>query len=381
MEKLTYLIKGMTCASCSARVEKAVGSVDGVADCVVNLVTGRLTLELDTAVTSKAGLEASITKTGFGWEEVLPDPANATGIKSSLSNIETVAGGTSAVQSSGFQIGVRSELKTLRLKFILSAVFALPLLYIAMGHMLPFGLSLPLPEMFHHHFNPRGFAIAQLVLTIPVIAAGYRSYTVGFRAIFYRSPNMDSLIALGTSAAVLYSLYATFRVLSGHPEYADFLYYETAGVIITLVLLGKTLEAVSKGKTGEAIKKLMELQPKTALVIRDGLETELPVSEVIIDDIILIKPGGKIPVDGIIIDGVTTINEAMLTGESMPVDKNPGDRVYAATININGFIKFKAEKIGADTVLAQIIKLVEDAQGSKAPIAKIADRVSGFLCR
>jgi len=382
MEKLTYLIKGMTCASCSARVEKAVGCVDGVSDCVVNLVTGRLTVGLDTAVTSKAGFEDALTKTGFGWEEILPVVADSSGVL-----INPADGDGSGIESSSTNAGSAdsnenhkyTEVQTLRLKFIISAIFALPLLYVSMGHMLPFGLSLPLPELIHHHYNPLGFAIAQLVLTIPVIAAGYRFYTVGFRAIFYRSPNMDSLIALGTSAAVIYSLYATYCIQSGHPEYADFLYYETAGVIITLVLLGKTLEAISKGKTGEAIKKLMELQPKTALVIRDGVELELPIGEVIVDDIILIKPGGKIPVDGVIIDGTTTINEAMLTGESMPVDKNPGDKVYAATININGFIKFKAEKIGADTVLAQIIKLVEDAQGSKAPIAKIADRVSGIF--
>jgi len=375
MEKLTYLIKGMTCAACSARVEKAVGGVDGVADCTVNLVTGRLTALLDSSVTGKAGLEAVITKTGFGWEEVLPKQVNAAG----KTGDGSLSHSLDMEAAAGTGDRKRNDAKTLRLKFIVSALFVVPLLYIAMGHMLPFGLSLPLPELIHHHHHPQGFAIAQLVLTIPIIIVGYRFYTVGFRAIFYRSPNMDSLIALGTSAAVFYSLYATMRVFGGHQEYAEHLYYETAGVIITLVLLGKTLEAVSKGKTGEAIRKLMELQPKTALVIRNGAETELPINEVIVDDIVLIKPGGKIPVDGIIIDGITTINEAMLTGESMPVDKNPGDKVYAATINVNGFIKFKAEKIGADTVLAQIIKLVEDAQGSKAPIAKIADKVSGIF--
>jgi len=201
----------------------------------------------------------------------------------------------------------------------------------------------------------------------------------GYRAIWQRAPNMDSLIAMGTSAAVVYSLYATFRVFTGYTEYAERLYYETAGVIITLILLGKTLEAVSKGKASEAIKKLMGLRPKTAVVVRDGQEIEIPIHDVLVGDEVLIKPGGKIPVDGTIIEGTTYVDEAMLTGESMPVSKNPGDKVYTATINVNGFIKFKAEKIGADTAFAQIVKLVEDAQGSKAPIAKIADKVSGVF--
>jgi len=361
MEKLTYRITGMTCASCSARVERVVGAADGVESCVVNLATELLTVHLS-SLSFKEAVEAALAKTGFGFEEVRDKERDK----------ETVL-------LSPAEVRKQKEISTLRVKFIVSAFFAVPLLYIAMGHMLPFGWSLPLPELIHHHHAPFNFALIQLFLTVPIIIAGYRFYTVGFRAIWFRSPNMDSLIALGTSAAVLYSLYATYRIFTGHPKYAEYLYYETAGVIIALVLLGKTLEAVSKGRTGEAIRRLLGLRPKTAVVIRDGAEIEIPIDDVLVGDIVLVKPGGKMPVDGVVVEGVTTVDEAMLTGESMPVEKNSGDKVYAATINVNGFIKFKAEKVGADTALAQIIKLVEDAQGSKAPIAKIADRVSGIF--
>jgi len=359
MEKYVYLIKGMTCAACSARVEKAISALEGVVSCVVNLSTERMTVEFGD---DKNLLEAALTKTGYGWEEVRAE--------SEVEKQELI---------DRDKLRKEREIGVLRVKFIVSVVFGVPLLYISMGHMLPFGLSLPLPAFIHHHHAPFNFALAQLMLTIPIVIAGYRFYFVGFRAIWLRAPNMDSLIALGTSAAVIYSLYATYRVFDGHPEYAEYLYYETAGVIIALVLLGKMLEAVSKGKTSEAIKKLIGLRPKTAVVIRDRREIEIPINDVIVGDVIVIKPGGKIPVDGVVLDGTTSIDEAMLTGESMPVDKKCGDKVYAATININGFIRFKAEKIGADTALAQIIKLVEDAQGSKAPIAKIADKVSGIF--
>ena len=359
MKKFIYQITGMTCAACSARVESTISKTGGVITCVVNLSTERMTVEIDTTIISKENLEAEIAKTGYGYKEIKDTTSESLVDEDKLRK--------------------EREISTLRVKFIVSVIFGIPLLYIAMGHMLPFGLTLPLPAIIHHHHAPLNFALTQLFLTIPIVIAGYRFYIVGFRAIWLRAPNMDSLIAMGTSAAVIYSLYATYRVLAGHPEYAEYLYYETAGVIIALILLGKTLEAVSKGKTSEAIKKLIGLRPKTATVIRNGQELEIPISEVIVGDIVLIKPGAKIPVDGVITEGLTTIDEAMLTGESMPVDKNPGDHVYTATINNNGFIKFKAEKIGADTALAQIIKLVEDAQGSKAPIAKIADKVSGIF--
>ncbi|MCL2719381.1 MAG: heavy metal translocating P-type ATPase [Lachnospiraceae bacterium] len=355
MENFTLRITGMSCAACSARIEKEISKLNGVESCMVNFAIERLIISFDKDKISFDTIKQAINKAGYGWAEI---------------NKETL---------DEDKLRKEKEIKILKLKFIISAIFTLPLLYIAMGHMLPFGWSLPIPEILHHHHNPLFFAYAQLFLTVPVIAAGYRFYYVGFRAILLRAPNMDSLIALGTSAAFIYSLYAIGQIINGKSEYADQLYFETAAVIITLILLGKTLEALTKGKTSEAIKKLMGLRPKTAIIIKENQEIEIPLDEVMIGDIVLVKPGGKIPVDGTIIEGITAIDEAMLTGESMPVDKKPGDNVYAASINKNGFIKFNAEKVGADTVLAQIIKLVEDAQGNKAPITQIADKVSGIF--
>ena len=349
------MITGMTCAACSTRVERNVGKMDGVLSCAVNLATERMVVDYDPSLTGLDAVKARVVKTGYGWAELKKDQADLDKLRK------------------------EKELRTLRLKFILSAVFTLPLLYIAMGHMLPFGWRLPLPAPLHPMHAPLSFALTQAALTLPAVAAGYRFYIVGFRAIWLRSPNMDSLIAMGTTAAVLYSLYAVWRISLGHLEYAEHLYFESAGVIITLILLGKSLEAASKGKTSEAIKKLMGLKPKTALVVRGGLEVEAPIDDVIPGDIVLVKPGGKIPVDGVVVDGASAVDESMLTGESLPVDKKAGDTVYAATINQYGLLRFEASKVGADTALARIIRLVEDAQGSKAPIAQMADVASGYF--
>lgn len=260
-------------------------------------------------------------------------------------------------------------------KFILSAIFTIPLFYIAMGHMLGF----PLPSIIEPMYNPLNFALVQIILTVPVIIAGYKFYTVGFRSLFKGSPNMDSLIAVGTSAAIVYGLYAIYQIVNGNIGYAKDLYFETAGVIITLILLGKYLESVSKGKTSEAIKKLVGMQPKTAIVIENGEEISIAIEEVEEGDLVLVKPGEKIPVDGVVIEGHSSVDESMLTGESIPVEKKSGDNVVGASINKNGVIKFKATKVGKDTALSQIIKLVEAAQGSKAPIAKLADTIAGYF--
>ncbi len=348
-------VTGMTCAACSARVEKMVGKLEGVEDCSVNLTTERIDVEIDTNKVSLDDIKKKIEKLGYGWAEIKKDQVDLDKVRK------------------------EKEIKVLWTKFIISSAFTLPLLYIAMGHMLPKGWKLPIPEIINPMSHPLNFALVQILLTIPVLIAGYRFYIVGFRAIWLRSPNMDSLIAMGTSAAVLYSLYGTYQITQGHVDFAKHLYFETAGVIIALILLGKSLEAVSKGKTSEAIKKLMGLQPKTAIVMKDDEEVEIPIDQVRVGDVIIVKPGTKIPVDGEVVEGSTAIDEAMLTGESMPVDKKIGDKVYGASINKNGLIKFKATKVGADTALAQIIKLVEDAQGSKAPIAQLADVVSGYF--
>lgn len=345
-------IEGMTCAACSQRVEKVLSRMEGVSKASVNLATERATVSYDPAVTRISSIKQTIQKAGY-------KPLNIEGKKAADED----------------KIRKEKEIKTMWIKFIVSAVFALPLLYLAMGPM----INLPVPSFMDPGKNPMTYAIAQLILTLPVIIAGYKFYTVGFRALIQRSPNMDSLIAIGTSSAIIYSLYSTYQIYAGNHDAVHGLYYETAGVIIALIMLGKTLETVSKGRTSEAIKKLMGLAPKTATVIQDGKEVEIPIDEVESGDIILVRPGEKIPVDGEVTEGHTSVDESMLTGESIPIDKKAGDNVYAATINKNGSIKFRATKVGEDTALAQIIKLVEDAQGSKAPIAKMADIVSGYF--
>lgn len=351
----TLKITGMTCAACAARIEKMVSKIDGVMSVSVNLATERMNVEFDLQKTDITVIKKVVEKVGYGWAEIKKDTIDQDKIKK------------------------EKDIKTLWVKFIVSAIFTVPLLYIAMGHMLG-DFKLPVPQWIDPMHYPLNFAIAQILLTIPVLIAGWRFYYVGFRALWLKSPNMDSLIAMGTTAAVVYSLYSTYQITTGNHHAVEGLYFETAGVIITLILLGKFLESVSKGKTSEAIKKLMGLAPTECIVqSAEGKEVIVAVEDVKIGDIIIVKPGSKIPVDGVVVEGNTAVDEAMLTGESMPVDKKIGDKVYAASINKNGVIRFRATKIGGDTALAQIIKLVEDAQGSKAPIAKMADVVSGYF--
>jgi Cu+-exporting ATPase len=348
-------IGGMSCAACAARIEKQVGKIDGVTSAVVNYGTEKGIFTYDPAQARLSQIKATIKKAGYEPLEIVI---------------------AQAVDED--KLRKARGIRTLWTKFIISASFSIPLLYLAMGSMLSWWRA-PIPAGLDPMQYPLNFALTQIALVLPVIAAGYRFYIVGFRALWQRSPNMDSLIAMGTSAAILYSLFSTVQIIRGDFGAVEHLYFETAGVIITLILLGKSLEAVSKGKTSEAIKKLMGLAPKTARVVQDGKELEIPVDEVETGDTLLVKPGEKIPVDGEIVVGITSIDEAMLTGESIPVEKNPGDPVYAASINGNGLIQFKATKVGADTALAQIIKLVEDAQSSKAPIAQMADIISGYF--
>lgn len=343
-------IEGMTCASCAKAVERATRKLDGVSEANVNYATEKLIINYESSKVKINDIKKAVEKAGYKAIE------------------EEVAVDTDKERK-------EQEMKLLWKKFIISAIFTVPLLYISMGHM----VGMPLPDFISPKINPNAFALVQLLLTLPVIVAGNRFYTVGFKALFRKSPNMDSLIAIGTSAAFLYGIFATVKIAGGHHEYAHDLYFESAAVIITLILLGKYLESVSKGKTSEAIKKLMGLAPKTAIVIRDGKETEITIEEVEVGDVIVVKPGEKMPVDGEVVEGTTSVDESMLTGESIPVEKNAGDKIIGASINKNGTIKYKATKVGKDTALAQIIKLVEDAQGSKAPIAKLADVISGYF--
>ncbi len=351
---VTIPIGGMHCAACSARVEKAIAKLRGVSSASVNIATEKATIAFDPAAIRLSAIKEAITGVGFTPLDAAEEAAGADKIRR------------------------EREIKTLRTKFITAAAFGLPLLYIAMSPMIPW-FTLPLPKALNMMRYPLTYGLVQLILVIPIIIAGYKFYTVGFKNLAARSPNMDSLIAVGTSAAVLYSIYNLYRVVTGDFKAAESFYFETAGVIIALILLGKTLEAVSKGRTGEAIKKLMGLAPKTAVILDGSNEKEVPVEDVMPGDVVVVKPGAKIPVDGTVTDGQSAVDESMLTGESLPVDKKPGDAVYGATINASGLIRFKAEKVGADTALAQIIKLVEDAQGSKAPIAQMADIVSGYF--
>ncbi len=331
-------------------METATRKLEGVEKADVNLATEKLLLTYDPSQVRISDIKRAIEKAGYKAKEE-EDTVDADKEKK------------------------EREIKSLWTKFVISAIFTLPLLYISMGHM----LGAPLPMILDPHHNPLNFALTQLFLTIPVVIAGNRYYSIGLKTLFKGSPNMDSLIAIGTGAAFVYGVFATVKIAGGDHDYAMDLYFESAAVIITLITLGKYLEAVSKGKTSEAIKKLMGLQPKTAIILKDGQEVEISIDEVEVGDIILVKPGEKIPVDGLVVEGNTSVDESMLTGESIPVEKNVGDNIIGASINKNGSIKYKATKVGKDTALAQIIKLVEDAQGSKAPIAKMADVISGYF--
>ncbi|MCX7884200.1 MAG: heavy metal translocating P-type ATPase [Caloramator sp.] len=350
-KEIIIRIGGMTCAACAKAVERAVKKLDGVIKAEVNIATEKLSAEYDPSKVRLSMIKDAIKKAGY-------TPIDE----------EDVKGDSDKERKD-------KEARDIFKNFIISASFTLPLLIIAMGHM----LGMPLPKIIDHMEHPLNFAILQLLLVIPSVIAGRRFYKVGFKTLLKGSPNMDSLIAIGTSAALAYGLFAIYEISRGNMEYAKDLYFESAATIITLILLGKYLEAKTKGKTSETIKKLINLAPKTARIIQDEKEIEISIDEVEVGDIIIVRPGEKIPVDGIVIEGTTSIDESMLTGESMPVEKKAGDKVVGASINKNGMIKFKATKVGKDTALSQIIKLVEGAQASKAPIARLADIISGYF--
>ena len=348
--KMTLRIGGMHCAACSRAVERALKKTEGIEEANVNIATEKAVLNFDDKKLKYNDIVNVIVKAGYqvlGKEE---DPAERKA----------------------------KEIKEQKIRLIVSAIFSIPLFYISMAPMVSV-VKFPIPSFLVHHINPQVFSIVAILLCVPVMISGYKFYTLGFPALFRGAPNMDSLVAIGTTAAFVYSVYSTISAFMGLNPHGENLYYESAAVIITLVQFGKYLEARSKGKTGEAIKRLMGLQPKTATVIKNGEEKEIKISEVKVNDIVLVRPGEKIPVDGEIIEGYSSVDESMLTGESIPVEKTVGDKVVGASINKTGSFKFKATKVGADTALAQIIKLVEDAQGSKAPIAHIADVVSSYF--
>ncbi|MBK1811375.1 copper-translocating P-type ATPase [Clostridium sp. YIM B02505] len=342
-------VEGMTCAACVSRVERFVRKVSGVEKAEVNLATETLTVAFDSEVIRLSDIKKAVEKAGYKAVEDEKEDEH--------------------------RDRKMQEIQSMKRRLVISVVFTVPLLLIAMGHM----LGMPLPVFIDPHHHPLSFGIVQLILATIVIVTGIKSFKVGFKNLIQLSPNMDTLIAVGTSAAYIYGLFAIYKIIQGYMEYTMDLYFESAGTILTLITLGKYLEAITKGKTSEAIKKLMGLTPKTATILKDGVEKVLSIEEVEVGDVIIVKPGEKLPVDGSIVEGLTSIDESMLTGESIPVEKTIGDSVYGASINKNGMIKYKATKVGKDTALAQIIKLVEDAQGSKAPIAKMADIISGYF--
>lgn len=351
--KKTLNVDGMTCASCAQTVEKVAKKLQGMSQVSVNLATEKMTVEYDPSVLNFSDITRAVADAGYGAKEEV-----------------------SSVESIDLDKEKKEKvIKDLWHRFIMSTIFTVPLLYIAMGHM----IGLPLPGIIDPMVHPTSFALTQLLLTLPVMYYGRSFFTMGFRTLFRGHPNMDSLIALGTSAAFLYSLYCTAMIYYGDTSFTMALYYESAAVILTLITLGNYFEVVSKGKSSEAIKKLMGLAPKTARILRNDQELEIGIDEVQVDDIIVVRPGEKLPVDGVVVEGNTAIDESMLTGESIPVEKKKGDPVIGASINKTGSFQYKATKVGKDTALSQIVKLVEDAQGSKAPIAKLADQISGIF--
>ncbi|MEK6264692.1 MAG: heavy metal translocating P-type ATPase, partial [Clostridium sp.] len=343
----TLKIEGMTCSACAKTIERTTRKLDGVIESNVNFATEKLTVSFEPSLVSIVDIKKAIGKAGY---KALEDESNVDEDK----------------------VKKEKEIKSLWNRFLISAIFGAPLLLVAMIPMF-----IMLPEAINPMMHPKGFAILQLALVLPIMYTGKKYFIVGFKSLFRLSPNMDSLIAIGTSAAFLYSLFAVVEIIAGKTGYE--MYFESAGVILTLITLGKYLETVTKGKTSEAIKKLMGLAPKTAIIIRDNKEVEISIEEVEVGDIVVVKPGAKMPVDGEVVEGTTSVDESMLTGESMPVEKSIGHKIIGASINKNGSIKFKATKVGKDTALAQIITLVENAQGSKAPIAKMADVISGYF--
>ncbi len=350
-----YKITGMTCAACSSAVERVTRKMQGVEESNVNLTTGILTITYDENSLAPPDIIAKVERAGFGAE--LFTEKNK---KGKLEEQEDLA----------------EEVHKTKRRLIVNIILSILLLYICMGHMLP--IPMPLPEFMDMHKNPMTFALVQLLLTVIILFNGRKFYIVGFKSLFKGNPNMDSLVAIGTGSAFLYSFIATILIPGNH-DYVHSLYYESAAMVVTLVMVGKYLEGRSKNKTSDAIRKLMELTPDTAIVLRKGEQLEVPIEQVMRGELILIKPGSRIPLDAVVTEGMTSVDESMLTGESIPVEKGCGDEIIGGSMNYQGAVTAKVTRVGADTTLAQIVKMMEDAQGKKAPISKLADTVAGYF--
>ena len=359
--KKDFIVTGMTCAACSARVEKSVRALDGVLKCDVNLLAGKMQVEMDETVTAEKIISA-VTNAGYGAQEKGKEEKRK---KESANDAR------------------EKEISGMKIRTILSFIFMIPLMYVSMGSM----AGLPLPAFLSGMEMSANYALVQFVLCLPVAYLNRAYYERGFKALLRRSPNMDSLIAVGSMASLVYGVFAMFRINFGlsvgdmeivHRYHHD-LYFESAVMILALINLGKTMEAVSKGKTGEALNKLMDLQPETAIREENGEETEIPAAEIMVGDILCVKPGTRIPADGVIVWGDASVDESAITGESMPADKTVGDKVTGATVNLTRFFKMKVTHAGEETAFSKIIRMVEDASAAKAPIARLADKIAGVF--
>ncbi|MCD7947967.1 MAG: heavy metal translocating P-type ATPase [Oscillospiraceae bacterium] len=360
--KQLFQVTGMTCSACSSHVEKAVRGVPGVTEVVVNLLLNNMQVSYDEAQTDNSAIISAVVHAGYG---------------------ASVPAAEGQVAQKAQDTGASEELAHMKRRFILSVCFLAPLFYLSMGHM----FSWPLPAFFHAPENALSFALLQFLLLLPILYLNDKYYKVGIPALFRRAPNMDSLVAIGSAAATVYGVVALFAIstalgsgdMATVEKWSMDLYFESAGMILTLITLGKYLETRSKGKTSEAISRMIDLSPKTALVLQDGTPVEVAVEDVSVGDLILVRPGGRIPVDGVVTEGNSWVDESSLTGESIPVEKRTGDHVAIATINQTGAFTFRATRVGADTTLAQMIRLVEEAAASKAPMARLADRVAAVF--
>lgn len=370
MKEEVYVIEGMTCASCSAAVERVTRKLDGVERSDVNLATNRMTISYDEEKVNPEIIKTKVEKAGFGIKDY---ERNVSGKNNTFEKNNTFGKGMGKKEDADEE---DMQLIAAKKRLIGAIIFTIPLLYLAMGHMLPF--QPPVPSIINMHDQPSNFALIQLLLTIPVLYFGRNFYVVGFKTLFHGNPNMDSLVAIGTTSAFVYSLVMTFMIPMDS-RYAHQLYYESAAVVVALVMVGKYLEKNSKRKTKGAIKALMELTPDQAILKVSGEERIVPVEELKMGDVVIIKPGARLPLDGKVLKGESSVNESMLTGESIPVEKAIGDMVIGGSINYNGSMEVEITRIGEDTTLAKIIKLIEDAQGKKAPISKIADKVAGYF--
>ena len=378
--KERFDVTGMTCSACSSHVEKSVGKLTGVENVSVNLLTNSMQVEFDENKLDTAGIIKAVEDAGYGAE-----------VKDGHAKSGTKTSGQSDSQENRGLSAVEQNVKNMKKRLIVSLIFWIPLMYVSMGHMIYQWLNIPMPpftmNFLHGNENAITYAFTQFLLLLPILIANHKYFKNGFKTLWHRSPNMDSLIAIGAGAAILYGIFAIYRIgyAMGHGDmavvhqYAHDLYFESAGTILTLITIGKYLETKSKGKTSEAITKLLNLAPKTVTVVRDGVEQVVDAADVEKGEIFLVKPGESVAVDGIVLEGKSSFDESAITGESIPVPKQEGDTIVSASINKSGLIRAKATKVGEDTTIAQIIRLVEEASSSKAPIAKMADKIAGVF--